>query len=304
VTLTGLESLPQVMSALQQASAEGKPISRAMAIALEQAVPAGRLHDMARSEFAALLYAAAMSAMEASPSWRAAAAAAAGKHIAAAASGGDDAAPRAVAQLLWGVSELVGGPSSAAAAAAAAATAQGAQPAATSSTEPYVDELWVATAAKAVLAGILDAAFFAPDLCTALCALGSLGYTAAPDWAAAVAKEAEYQVTEFMADFTPQDLARLASGLADLRLQPALGPNFQPALMKAVYSKLRTIEDKGAVDFALAKLETGERSMHYDPRWTHEELRWLPRRERDKRRIIEQGFVRSQWGGWAPGGRR
>jgi hypothetical protein len=37
-------------------------------------------------------------------------------------------------------------------------------------------------------------------------------------------------------------------------------------------------------------------------RWTHEELRWLPRRERDKRRIMSEGWYRTQWGGWAPGG--
>jgi hypothetical protein len=59
-----------------------------------------------------------------------------------------------------------------------------------------------------------------------------------------------------------------------------------------------TIEDKAAVDFALCKLESSDRSLHYDPRWTHEELHWLPRRERDKRRIIKQTWQRSQWGGW------
>lgn len=36
-------------------------------------------------------------------------------------------------------------------------------------------------------------------------------------------------------------------------------------------------------------------------RWTHEELRWLPRRERDKRRIIKEGWYRTKWGGWSPG---
>jgi hypothetical protein len=64
--------------------------------------------------------------------------------------------------------------------------------------------------------------------------------------------------------------------------------------------RTRTIEEKGAVDFALAKLDAkGKRSMHYDPRWTHEELKWLPRRERDKRRILSEGWYRTQWGGWA-----
>lgn len=36
----------------------------------------------------------------------------------------------------------------------------------------------------------------------------------------------------------------------------------------AVHSwQVRTIEDKAAVDFALAKLSAEERSMHYDPRY-------------------------------------
>lgn len=60
-----------------------------------------------------------------------------------------------------------------------------------------------------------------------------------------------------------------------------------------------SIDEKGAVDFALAKLDAkGKRSMHYDPRWTHEELKWLPRRERDKRRILKEGWYRTQWTGW------
>lgn len=70
---------------------------------------------------------------------------------------------------------------------------------------------------------------------------------------------------------------------------------------QAVYSKTNTIEEKAAVDFALAKLEAGARTMVFDPRWTHEELRWLPRSERDKRRIIKEGWVRTKWGGWTPG---
>ncbi len=72
--------------------------------------------------------------------------------------------------------------------------------------------------------------------------------------------------------------------------------------MKAVYGKTRSVVDKAAVDFALSRLdEDSDKSMHYDPRWTHEELRWLPRRERDKRRILSEGWYRTQWGGWAPG---
>jgi hypothetical protein len=40
----------------------------------------------------------------------------------------------------------------------------------------------------------------------------------------------------------------------------------------------------------------------FDPRWTHEELHWLPRNERDKRRIIKEGYFRTQWGGFSAGG--
>jgi hypothetical protein len=162
-----------------------------------------------------------------------------------------------------------------------------------------------------------------------------------------------------MSDFSAWDLGRLISGVADLGLP--VDEEFRSWLMKAVYTHLRTIEEKGAVDFALAKLQQGDRSMHYDPRWvrragqgrptrprapggalpcpgawpgrwwaraarsacrpprqlvdrlpsthcrpraaaprrwTHEELSWLPRRERDKRRILKDGWFRSKWGGW------
>lgn len=119
-----------------------------------------------------------------------------------------------------------------------------------------------------------------------------------PDgWADAVLAEVQYQVTEFPADLGAFDLARMASGLADLGISPST--QLQDKLMKAVYMRTRTIEEKGAVDFALAKLDAkGKKSMHYDPRWTHEELKWLPRRERDKRRILKDGWYRTQWTGW------
>eukprot|EP00878_Enallax_costatus_P021104 GHUV01022335.1.p1 GENE.GHUV01022335.1~~GHUV01022335.1.p1 ORF type:complete len:288 (+),score=107.45 GHUV01022335.1:350-1213(+) len=162
--------------------------------------------------------------------------------------------------------------------------------------------------------------FYGPDLAQFVCAAGSIysssnssydpevGVTAAdaptsggltlPDgWSAAIAAEVEYQVSEFVGDLSAFDLARLASGLADLSIQPS--QKLQDALLKAVYMRTRTIEEKGAVDFALAKLDAkGKKSMHYDPRWTHEELKWLPRRERDKRRIIKENWYRTQWGGY------
>lgn len=116
-------------------------------------------------------------------------------------------------------------------------------------------------------------------------------------FADAVLAEVQYQITEFPADLGAFDLARLASGLADLGISPTAA--LQDRLMKAVYMRTRTIEEKGAVDFALAKLDAkGKKSMHYDPRWTHEELKWLPRRERDKRRLIKEGWYRTQWTGY------
>jgi hypothetical protein len=117
-------------------------------------------------------------------------------------------------------------------------------------------------------------------------------------FADAVLAEVQYQITEFPADLGAFDLARIASGLADLGISPTSA--LQDRLMKAVYMRTRTIEEKGAVDFALAKLDAkGKKSMHYDPRWTHEELKWLPRRERDKRRMIKEGWVRTQWTGYS-----
>ncbi|KAI8467033.1 MAG: hypothetical protein J3K34DRAFT_524039 [Monoraphidium minutum] len=129
-------------------------------------------------------------------------------------------------------------------------------------------------------------------------------------WVAAVLKECEYQVVEFPADLGAFDLARLALGislltdLGDLGAAggapwPEASGRLREALLKAVYARTRTIEEKGAVDYALARLDAkGKRSMHYDPRWTHEELNWLPRRERDKRRILKDGWYRTQWSGW------
>lgn len=167
--------------------------------------------------------------------------------------------------------------------------------------------------------------FYGPDLAQFICAAGSIysssnssydpeaglealeqiaaataGLTLPKGWSSAVAAEVEYQVSEFVGDLSAFDLARIASGLADLGIEPS--SKLQDALLKAVYMRTRTIEEKGAVDFALAKLDAkGKRSMHYDPRWTHEELKWLPRRERDKRRIIKENWYRTQWGGYGGG---
>jgi hypothetical protein len=162
-------------------------------------------------------------------------------------------------------------------------------------------------------------------------------------WAAAVVAEAEFQLVEYNSDWRPFDLARLIIGLSSMLRQPEPGSEggagaapaaaasspgdpqpsssgrslqeaagaaepqvterFMTALMKAVYASTRTIEEKAAVDFALAMLAVDDRrSMHFDTRWTHEELKWLPRRERDKRRILKDGWYRTKWGGWSGGG--
>jgi hypothetical protein len=157
--------------------------------------------------------------------------------------------------------------------------------------------LGVGTASGAATAQPAEAATQSNAAAVSSSAAAQTGLIIPDGWQAAVAEEAEYQVTEFVGDLGAFDLARLASGLADLGVTPS--SRLQETLLKAVYMRTRTIEEKGAVDFALAKLDAkGKRSMHYDPRWTHEELKWLPRRERDKRRILSEGWYRTQWGGW------
>ncbi|GLI62620.1 hypothetical protein VaNZ11_005284 [Volvox africanus] len=191
---------------------------------------------------------------------------------------------------------------------------------------------------RAVLSCVRNQNFLAPDLCKVVCALGSLGAPPATgalqesstqrqpiatagtggggrvrgfvvdrDLVQALNEEIRYQLTEFHADFEAADLGRLISGMAGLRLGAAVvaDEEYRRILMKAVYGKTRSISDKASVDFALSRLLVDDpeaRSMHYDSRWTHEELRWLPRRERDKRRILKDGWYRTKWGGWSPGG--
>ena len=144
--------------------------------------------------------------------------------------------------------------------------------------------------------------FYGPDLaalvssCGSICTIRKTQDQGESSWKEALSTEVTYQLKEFTADFVAFDVALMISGLADLDIPCT--PDLKGAIMKGVYTKTRTIEDKSAVDFALVKLEErGEKSMLYDPRWTHEELRWLPRRERDKRRILKEGWKRTQWGG-------
>ncbi|KAG2489734.1 hypothetical protein HYH03_011841 [Edaphochlamys debaryana] len=193
---------------------------------------------------------------------------------------------------------------------------------------------------RALLARVRAQDFLAPDLCRAVCAVGNLAVasrsdappppaapsgpasssspSAAPaspsaagfqpdaDLVKALDEEIRFQLVEFGSDFEAPDVGRLISGMAGLRLggHVARDDEYRRVLMKVVYGKTRSLVDKAAVDFALSRLlddDPEARSMHYDTRWTHEELHWLPRRERDKRRIIKEGWYRTQWGGWSPG---
>eukprot|EP00798_Chlamydomonas_sp_ICE-L_P004153 gene4153-14251_t len=161
----------------------------------------------------------------------------------------------------------------------------------------WLDALVVATT-KA-----MEDEFLAPDLAALTCTLGAQskqgGYEVPETLVNALRDEAYYQLNEFMSDFSGKDIARILIGLADLGVQASgeTANDMHYVVMKAVYSQLKTIEDKAAVDFALGKLDTGKSSLFYDTRWTYEEMGWLPRCERDKRRIINENFERGQWGG-------
>jgi hypothetical protein len=63
------------------------------------------------------------------------------------------------------------------------------------------------------------------------------GLTLPNGWSAAVAAEVEYQVVEFLGDLDAFDVARLASGLADLGITPS--PRLQEALLKGAYMRTR-----------------------------------------------------------------
>ncbi|EFJ42323.1 hypothetical protein VOLCADRAFT_107300, partial [Volvox carteri f. nagariensis] len=211
--------------------------------------------------------------------------------------------PRLVASVLAHVCSLSAVPGSAAGRAAAAAVHS-------TSARDLADLLWVlselpdnelpwesrtvATAAAVRSVGPSSPPSEAP----AVPRSGGGGFTVDPELVRALGDEIRYQLTEFDADFDAADLGRLISGMAGLWLGPAVAGDeeYRRILMKAVYGKTRSIVDKAAVDFALSRLlldDPEARSMHYDSRWTHEELRWLPRRERDKRRILKEGWYRT-----------
>lgn len=138
--------------------------------------------------------------------------------------------------------------------------------------------------------------FLAPDLSRLVCAVATLDASPPPGWTRDAVEEATFQLREFGADFSAMDVARLASGMAKLLQEP--DEEFREAALAVATAKTRTMEERSAVDFALGQLRVGTRTLATDPRWTHEELNWLPRRERDKRRIMKDNWERTQWQGW------
>jgi hypothetical protein len=118
---------------------------------------------------------------------------------------------RVLTQLLWGVSEL------------------GCDP----------QESWLQAAAYKVSACAQEASLLACDLSTCLAALGAMGYKPDPTWASAMVEEVSYQLAEFQSDLEAGDVARLVSGLADLKLGSQLSAEGNRLLMKAVYGKVR-----------------------------------------------------------------
>lgn len=63
----------------------------------------------------------------------------------------------------------------------------------------------------------------ATDLCTIICAVASYEAQPPADWVQAVVKEAQFQLQEFMSDFSPNDLARLISGNVSMGLKAGGG---------------------------------------------------------------------------------
>ncbi|GFR46776.1 hypothetical protein Agub_g8404, partial [Astrephomene gubernaculifera] len=191
------------------------------------------------------------------------------------------ASARELADLLWAVSELQEGlpwdertasvPSSSSASSPTSAEAAAiVEEAAT--TVP-------ATLQRAVSTRLRNQDFLAPDLCRAVCALGSLaavtsaitpssantaaattgasttgqgslpsavasskGFQLNPDLVKELNEEVRFQLTEFHADFEASDLGRLISGMGRLGLGAAVASDeeYRRILMKAVYGKTRS----------------------------------------------------------------
>lgn len=174
-----------------------------------------RLHeqDLASAPprvLAALLTQAADAGVVFSNSWRAAVLGIAGQAIQGLPTSSASEA-RTVTQLLWGLSEL------------------GCDP----------EESWLQAAAQKVCACAQDASLLACDLSTCLAALGAMGYKPDPTWSSAMVEEVSYQLAEFQSDLEAGDVARLISGLADLKLGSQLSAEGNRLLMKAVYGKVR-----------------------------------------------------------------
>ncbi|KAJ9531420.1 hypothetical protein QJQ45_006874 [Haematococcus lacustris] len=143
-----------------------------------------------------------------------------------------------LAQLLWSASEL------------------GCEP----------DQAWLQAAGQKLVEHADSGALFAAEFCLAIGALGAMGLQPSPKMQDAIMAEALVQLTDFSSDFQAADLTRLISGLADLKLGGQISSDLRFKLMRAVYGKVNSIEDKAGVDFALAKLDSRESSMHYDTR--------------------------------------
>lgn len=152
----------------------------------------------------------------------------------------------------------------------------------------WVDEFYSVVGSK------LDM-FLAPDLCRLVCAISSFEAKPNSPTLQTILNEAEYQLKEYTNDFTAFDVARLITGCGQLGIVSDL---LMEGLEKAIYLKVKTIEERAAVDYALTQIDSGVRSIKFDTKWDFEGLHWLPRHERDKRRIIKDNWYRTQWQGW------
>jgi hypothetical protein len=76
-----------------------------------------------------------------------------------------------------------------------------------------------------------------------------MGYKPDPTWASAMVEEVSYQLAEFQSDLEAGDVARLISGLADLRLGAQLSAEGNRLLMKAVYGKVGTLFEADTLCF-------------------------------------------------------
>lgn len=139
--------------------------------------------------------------------------------------------------------------------------------------------------------------FFASDLCSLVCAVGLFDSKPSANWLRKVITEVEYHLKEYVNDFSAYDIARYLTGLGDLGVSGNDG--FQELVQKAIYLKVKTIQERAAVDYALTRFDSGLKTSVYNTKWTFEEIHWLPRHERDKKRIVKENWEKTQWQGWS-----